>query len=411
MTTSLSPGQPDTAGPTRRPRTLLLVLTGSMLIDALEVSLVLPALPAIGRELGLSPVGAPWLLGGFAAGFAAMLLLGPGCTARWGRRRAYLVALAVFAAASVVGALTHSAALLIGTRVVKGACAALTAPLGMAIITTAFPEGPARRRAVSVYTLVGAAGFTVGLLLSGALGDWRAALLLPGPVALALLLPAHRVLPRDGAGPAPRPRPALLAHGPLLRSAIGAATLNGTHLSLMLVLVLHLQEGRGLSPWQCALALLPACLPLALAAPAGAGLVQRCGAPPLIALGAAAATTGYALLLVRGEPGGYLSGQFPTLTLVGLAFVLSFTALHLHGVSGLAADDRAAAVPLYQTGVQLGAVLLPTTTGALLAAGGHRSALYLITGAGATGLLVALAGLLPAFLSRAPRTRASGKER
>src|SRR4051794_27233839 len=140
-----------------------------MLLDAVEVSVVLPALAPVRTAFGLSPVGGQWLLSGFALGFAALLLPGPWLAARWGRRRGYLAAMVVFVLASVLGGLTGSVAVLIASRVVKGGCAALTAPAGLAIITTAVPEGAPRRRALAGYTLAGAAGFTAGLLLSGVL--------------------------------------------------------------------------------------------------------------------------------------------------------------------------------------------------------------------------------------------------
>ncbi|MDX2405986.1 MFS transporter [Streptomyces microflavus] len=172
------PGQQATV---RRHRSLLVVLSGNMLLDAIEVSVVLVALPSIGTDLGLTLWSVQWLMSGFALGFAVMLLLGPVLSGRWGMRRVYLAAMLLFALASLVGGLSDNTALLIASRVVKGACAALTAPAGLALISTTFPSGPQQRRAVSVYSLFGAAGFTAGLLLAGALaGDsWRWTFLLP----------------------------------------------------------------------------------------------------------------------------------------------------------------------------------------------------------------------------------------
>src|SRR6185312_391810 len=88
-----------------RKQALLFVLAGNMLIDALEISVVLPALPSMAEDLGLSIGEVHWVMSGFAAGFAALLLFGPALTKRWDRRRVYLAALLVFAAASVVGGL------------------------------------------------------------------------------------------------------------------------------------------------------------------------------------------------------------------------------------------------------------------------------------------------------------------
>src|SRR5947207_12054884 len=84
--------------------------------------------------------------------------------------------------------------------------AAFTAPAGLSIITTTFAEGPARNRALSVYSAFGAAGFSLGLVLSGLLTEisWRWTLMLPAPVAAVILVAAMRLIPpgdrasRDG---------------------------------------------------------------------------------------------------------------------------------------------------------------------------------------------------------------------
>ncbi|MYT74275.1 MULTISPECIES: MFS transporter [unclassified Streptomyces] len=375
-------------------RALLLVLAGNMLIDALEVSVMLVALPAMERDLGLSTLGGQWAMSGFAAGFAALLLLGPRLVARWGRRRVYLAALPVFIAASLVGGLAHEGALLIVTRVVKGMCAALTAPTGLAIISTTFRPGAEQRRAVSVYSLFGAAGFTAGLLSSGALTElsWRWNPVFPAPVALLLLVTGARLIPRDTAPP---PAPALrttlaglLRDAAFRRSAVCAATLNGTYLGLLMMLTHRLADQWGWSSWRTALAFLPACVPLALALPFAGRMVARFGTERLIRAGSCAATLGCATALLTGAPTTYAAGVLPALLLVEAGFVLSFAALNLQATAGIAAERRAAAVPVYQTAVQLGAVLaLPVTAAAL--GGGHRGALAFLTALSATGALVA----------------------
>ncbi|CAO0828084.1 Major facilitator superfamily (MFS) profile domain-containing protein OS=Streptomyces microflavus OX=1919 GN=Smic_43660 PE=4 SV=1 [Streptomyces microflavus] len=206
---------------------LLVVLAGNMLIDALEVSVALVALPAIGTDLGAPLTTMQWTITGFAVGFGGLMLFGARAVALLGRRRVYLAALVGFAAASLVGALAEDPSLLTATRVVKGFCAALTAPTGLAIIATAFPEGPQRNRALSVYTLFGAGGFTAGLLLSGWLTgfSWRLTFAFPAPAVLVLFVLGLRLIPgagrrteggrhrapRTGIGSAgrPAPRPAI----------------------------------------------------------------------------------------------------------------------------------------------------------------------------------------------------------
>lgn len=359
-------------------RLLLTALSGNMLLDAVEVSVVLIGLPTIAADLDVSLWTAQWLMSGFALGFAVTLLVGGRVTARWGRRRVYLAAMAVFAAASVAGALADGAALLIATRAVKGCCAALTAPAGLAIITSLVPDGPARRRAISVYSLFGAAGFTVGLLASGALlaSSWRWTFLFPAPVAVVLLVLAARALPRDL--PAP-PAAGTFSRPPgLVRSALGAASLNGTYHGILLILVVRFQDW---PPWHTAVALLPGCVPLAVAVSFTGRLVDRYGTRRLVALGAVAAFLGYAAYLLHPVP-------VLTLSLVQAGFVLSFVALNTQATAAVAPEHRGRAVALYQAGVQTGAVVVLPSVAALLAAGA-RPATLLVTAVAAVGVLAA----------------------
>jgi MFS family permease len=355
-----------------------------MLLDAIEVSVVLLGIPTIAADLDVSLWTAQWLMSGFALGFAVTLLLGTRLVARWGRRRVYLGAMAVFAAASVVGSLADGAALLIATRVVKGCCAALTAPAGLAIITSLVPDGPARRRAISTYSLFGAAGFTIGLLASGALlaTSWRWTFLFPAPIAVVLLVLAARALPRDL--PAPRAPRAIPRAPGLIRSALGAASLNGTYHGILLILVVQHQSW---SPWQTALALLPGCVPLAIAVPFTGRLVGRFGTGRLIALGAVAAFLGYANYVVH--PGPYLTAALPTLLLVQAGFVLSFVALNTQATAAVAPEDRGRAVALYQAAVQVGSIIVLLSVAALLTAGSHSASL-LVTAVAAMGVVVAV---------------------
>ena len=92
-----------------------------------------------------------------------------------------------------------SGPLLILTRFVKGLAAAFTAPTGLSLITTNFTEGPARNKALSIYTVFGAGGYSSGLLFGGLMTGvgWRWTFLLPVPIALAALVAAFVLLPRE----------------------------------------------------------------------------------------------------------------------------------------------------------------------------------------------------------------------
>ncbi|WP_409060509.1 MFS transporter [Streptomyces sp. SYP-A7185] len=435
---------------------LLIVLAGNMLIDALEVSVMVVAVPSVGADLRLTPVAAQWTLTGFAVGFGGLMLFAGRVVSLLGRRRVYLWALFGFAAASLVAGLAGDPATLLATRFVKGFCAALTAPTGLAIIGATFRAGPDRDRAVSVYTLFGGCGFTAGLVLSGLLTEagWRWTMVFPAPVVLVLLVFGQRLIPEDdGSGGRPRVTrrqldvagaltltggllalvlavvtvtergradawtlgvalaalallaafclaerrarhplvpAALLRDGPLVRSALGAASLNGSFLGLLLVLTYQWQTAQGWGPLRTGLALLPASAPLALTALSSGRMVRRFGTSRLIVLGATAPLIGYVLYLRDPAHATYTTGVLPTLLLVGAGFVLAFAALNTQAVAGVAPTERGPAVATYQTAVQTGAVLVIAPTAALLTSHGSRTAMALVTAVGAVGLLAAL---------------------
>src|ERR1700712_859696 len=176
---------------------LLVVLCGALFLDGLDISMVGVALPSMGSDLGLSASSLQWIVSGYVLGYGGLLLLGGRAADLLGRRQVFLVAVAVFGIASLVSAALSDPAALIALRFLKGAAAAFTVPAGLSIITTTFAEGPTRNKALSIYTVCGASGFSLGLVFGGVLTElgWRATFLLPGPVALALMVTGLRVIP------------------------------------------------------------------------------------------------------------------------------------------------------------------------------------------------------------------------
>jgi MFS family permease len=110
-----------------------------------------------------------WVVSGHVLGYGGLLLLGGRTADLLGRRRTLLAALSVFLVASAFGAVVSNGMLLLIARFLKGASAAFTAPATLSTITTTFPEGPARNRAVSIYAASGASGYALGLVFSGLL--------------------------------------------------------------------------------------------------------------------------------------------------------------------------------------------------------------------------------------------------
>ncbi|MFL6116624.1 MAG: MFS transporter, partial [Catenulispora sp.] len=216
--TTLRPGESAASG--RWPLRLwgaLIVLCGALFLDALDTSMVGVALPSIRESLHLSTSSLQWVVSGYVLGYGGFLLLGGRAADLLGRRRVFLTALAVFAVASLLSGLVDDGSLLIATRFIKGVSAAFTAPAGLSIITTTFAEGPDRNRALSIYTTCGAAGFSLGLVLSGLLTEagWRWTLLVPAPVAALILVLGSKLIDRD--------RSASLDAADAASGAVGAA--------------------------------------------------------------------------------------------------------------------------------------------------------------------------------------------
>src|SRR3954468_23234886 len=178
---------------------LLIAVCGALFLDGLDVSMVGVALPSIRDDLGISTSQLQWIVSGYVPGYGGLLLLGGRAADLLRRRRVFLIAVSVFAVASLLGAATSDPTLLVATRLIKGAAAAFTAPAALSIITTNFAEGEARNRALSIYTAFGASGFSAGLVLGGTLTEigWRLAFLAPAPVALAIAIAGRRLIPRD----------------------------------------------------------------------------------------------------------------------------------------------------------------------------------------------------------------------
>lgn len=177
----------------------LLLLCAANFLDAMDVSTIGVALPAIQAELGLEPTALQWAVSAYVLGYGGFLLLGGRVADIFGHRRVFLWALGIFAAASIAGAFVDSGATLIAARLIKGIAAAFTAPAALALLLSVFGEGPARAKALGVFASTGAAGFVLGMVLGGAVTifSWRATLVMAGPVALLVLAVSPFVLPRD----------------------------------------------------------------------------------------------------------------------------------------------------------------------------------------------------------------------
>ena len=163
----------------------------------LDFSIVNVALPSIERELGLTTAVAQWVVTGYAIAFGGLLILGGRAADLLGRRRMFIAGLVVFSLASLAGGLARDPVLLIASRVVQGAGAAVVAPAALSLITTSFPEGPRRAKAIGLYGSISAVGFVSGQVLGGVLIEWtswRSVFLVNVPVGLIAAALAPRIV-------------------------------------------------------------------------------------------------------------------------------------------------------------------------------------------------------------------------
>ncbi|WP_410588082.1 MFS transporter [Amycolatopsis sp. lyj-23] len=420
------------------------LLTVSIVIglDALDVSMVGVALPAIQADLGLSTNALQWVVSGYVLGYGGLLLLGGRTADLLGRRRVFLVAVAIFALASLLGGLVDDGALLIASRFIKGLAAAFTAPAALSIITTTFQEGPARNKAISIFAVFGASGYSAGLVFSGLLTEvgWRWTFLLPAPIALVALVAAWKLIPAyraetgrgydfpgaitgaagslllvfgvveaPGVGwAAPRTlitfavalallvtfvliekrsrhpllRLGILRSGPLARANLGGALFFGAYIGFQFVVMLYLQRVLGWSALQTALGFLPAALIVAFGSPRIEPLIDRVGTPRTIFAGVVAHVIGYALFLRIDEHSGYAGSVLPSMILLGIGFTLAFSSLNIQATAGISDDEQGLAGGLLNTSLQVGgAIGLAVVTAVLTANGGREaSSAALLTG-------------------------------
>ncbi len=439
----------------------LILLCGVLFLDGLDVSMVGVALPSIQSDLGLTTSQLQWVVSGYVLGYGGLLLLGGRMADLLGRRRVLIVGLAVFTLASLAGGLVNDGTLLVLTRFLKGASAAFTAPAGLSIITTTFTEGPARNRALSIYTATGASGFSLGLVFGGLLTElgWRWTFLLPVPVAATILffvprlirpdrpqlgerrrydLPgavslsagmlllvrtiveapdtgwtsAATVLPLAGAlallaafvaierrTPQPLVRLGILRSSSLVRANLGMATVFGAYVAFQFVGTLYLQKTLGWSALHTALAFLPGGAIVAFGAPRIGPLVDRFGTTRLIAVGAAAFVAGYALFL-RIDAVPYWFTFLPTMVLIGIGFALCYPSLNIQATMGVADHEQGLASGLVNTSFQVGGALTLAIVSAVASGSGDVIDVYRTAIAVVVG--VAVLGLVVALSGLLP---------
>src|SRR3712207_601603 len=190
-----------TATTTDRTRWLALyVLCVGMLMIVLDVTVVNVALPTIQDDLGFSQSSLAWVVNAYLIAFGGLLLLAGRLGDLVGRRRIFLVGLAVFTVASLLCGVAQTQEMLVAARFVQGVGCAMTSAVILGMIVTMFPQPREQAKAIGVYAFVASAGGSVGLLAGGVLTDainWHWIFMVNIPIGIATAFAAVRLLERD----------------------------------------------------------------------------------------------------------------------------------------------------------------------------------------------------------------------
>nr|WP_324789486.1 MFS transporter [Streptomyces sp. H51] len=394
-----------------------LACAGQFLV-VLDISVVNVALPSMRADLGLSAQGLQWVVNAYAIAFAGFMLLGGRAGDLYGRKRMFLVGLALFTLASLGGGLAREGTQLLLARAVQGLGAAVLAPATLTILTSAVPEGPARARAIATWTAVGAGGGAAGGLVGGLLVDglsWRWVLLINVPVGAVVLAGAYGRLveSRDGDGRRLDLPGAVLVTAGLATLAYGisqteaegwtaAATLTPLAVGLALMalfltveartaaplmplgllrvrtvasanaamflcgsamfcmwffMTLYTQNVLGYTPLQAGLALVPSSLAVLIGSKAAPRFMRVFGARTVAALGTLVAASGFGWQSAMTPRGAYLTEiMFPGILMM-LGAGLTATPLAALATSGAAPGEAGLVSGLVNTSRTMGGSL------------------------------------------------------
>ena len=399
-----------------RPGVVLALACVAQFMVILDVSVVNVALPSIGRQLHYSPTGLQWVVNAYVLTFAGFLLLGGRVADLFGRRKAFLIGLVLFSAASLVGGFAQNAAWLTTARAVQGVGGAVLSPATLTIIVTTF-SGRELARALGLWGAMGGAGGAAGVLLGGVLTSelsWRWVLFINVPIGVVTFLAAMAALTEGRRLQSGRKLDvagailvtaglATLAYGivstdqyawgstrTLVTLAIAVVLLllflavevrvasaplmplrlfrsrwvTGANFVMLLIgaaffsmwyfLSLYMQNVLHYSPLRAGLAFAPMAVAIIIGAQTGSRMISRTGPRTALLLGTLIATGGFLWLAQLSSGGGYWSDVFGAGLIVAFALGLMFTPLASAATADVAPAEAGLASGLLNTSRQVG---------------------------------------------------------
>ena len=434
-----------------RPRVTLVAGSMAGFMIGLDATVVTTALPTIRTDLHASISTLGWTISAYSLAYAALILTGIALGDQFGRRRVFLVGVALFTLASAACAVSPSAASLIAARAVQGAGGGIATPLGLVLISEAYPLS---RRGLVVGVWGAITGVAVGLgpVIGGAIVQglaWQWVFWLNVPVGVALVAIGARVL-TESRGPARRMDPvglvlatgtvftftdgllrgpvagwgsaqvlALFAGGAVLAAGFlvierrgkepmlplrlfANASLSGavvtrfalfaTVFGCAFLVPQYLQLAQGFSPLRTGLGVLPFTGPTMLLAPLAGRLADRMGERALILAGFACDAAGFAWLALAVAPVGSYPHLLGPLLLAGTGVGLAVPTTVSASLRAVPATQVGLASGLGSTFQNVGGVFgVATATAIFASAGSYLSRADFV--AGLRPALLALAGL------------------
>ncbi|HEV2368882.1 MAG TPA: MFS transporter [Acidimicrobiales bacterium] len=415
----------------RRPGLALVVISCAQLMVILDATIVNVALPTIHTALHFSSASLEWLITAYALTFGGLLLFGGRTGDLYGKRRMFMVGIAIFVGASLLGGFATDQAWLIITRGLQGVGGAIASPTALSLIAVNFAEGPERNRAMGIYSAMSGAGGAIGLLLGGVLTSyvsWRWIFFVNVPIGVLGLVLAPRVLLESERRPgrldtpgavtatagmlslvygltnaathswgsigtvAPLIAAAVLlstflvietrAPAPLMPLSIFSArnragayvmmlTLGMAVFSMFFFLTQYLQNVHGYSAVGAGVAFLPMSGGIVIAAMSTARLLTRIGIRPPLLTGPLFALVGL-LWLTRLTPGSSYVDLILPLVILALGMGQCFVPLTVTAISGVAPEEAGLASALLNTGQQVGGALGLAVLGTVAISATHR---------------------------------------
>ena len=398
----------------------LALLCSAFFMVILDVSIVNVALPSIERKLHFSQSDLQWILSAYALTFGGFLLLGGRVADLLGRRRVFMVGVALFTLASLACGLSNSEGTLISARAVQGLGAAILSPAALSIISTTFQEGSERNKALGIWGAMGGAGAAVGVLLGGVLTkylgwEWiffvnvpvgATALLLTrtvvresradteyrhfdaaGAVLItsALVLLVFALTRADRVGWGSTQTLLILAASALLHVAFIAVelrskaplvplgiftrlrTLTGANVvgfllgaltfAMFFMLSLYMQQVLGLSALQAGVGYLAVALTAIVFSGIAQALVTRIGVKPSLAFGMLLMVLGNVWFTQVSADGSYAVDLLPGFLVIGVGLGFSFVPVSIAALAGVAPHEAGLASGLINTSQQIGGAL------------------------------------------------------